>query len=387
LTVAGSIESIPSNGRPIISSNYSRASDLLTGTQPDNDVTLMGVSDGNTMNIGRYDKSGGSFHGIKSTDSYHGSVGIYWTPNDSLATGIRWDGGNGELYFKVYEEVAFQYDNHEFSVFNTTQNRVFNLDVHNEGYINLPGNFGIGTSDPNKKLTVVGDGNFTGNVYAENFSSQSPLRLQTNGETRLVINDTVDEINLYGNALKNVNWTNSDIGSGSDLNADKLDGEDASAFMDSGTDNWVNEGGDTMTGNLNMSGNNITNAGSVYGTGFYYTSDIRLKKDVKTLVNVLKRVEKLNGVRFDWKETNETEIGLIAQNVEEVYPELVSTNSDGMKTIQYGNLVGVLVEAIKEQNIKLKKQDRKIGETESRIQKIEKILCKENSSLDICDEN
>lgn len=90
-------------------------------------------------------------------------------------------------------------------------------------------------------------------------------------------------------------------------------------------------------------------AASSYATGFYYNSDESLKENVAEL-DGLDIINKLRGVSFTWKETGDDSIGLIAQEVEKVLPELVSTDSDtGLKSVQYGNLVAPLIEAVKEQ--------------------------------------
>ena len=87
-----------------------------------------------------------------------------------------------------------------------------------------------------------------------------------------------------------------------------------------------------------------------YADAFFYNSDRRLKKDIKPLSGSLSKILKLEGVSFVWKEGGDKNIGLIAQNVEMVYPELVITNpSTGLKSVEYGNLVAPLIEAIKEQ--------------------------------------
>jgi hypothetical protein len=88
--------------------------------------------------------------------------------------------------------------------------------------------------------------------------------------------------------------------------------------------------------------------GSVGATAFEYTSDINYKKDVKALDNSLSKILSLRGVDFVWKENDQKSIGLIAQELEEVFPELVS-GSDGSKRVNYGVLVAPLIEAIKEQ--------------------------------------
>ncbi|KYG67857.1 hypothetical protein AZI87_00835 [Bdellovibrio bacteriovorus] len=91
--------------------------------------------------------------------------------------------------------------------------------------------------------------------------------------------------------------------------------------------------------------------GNVKATAYLYTSDARLKKDVVTLPEALEKVLKLRGVNFVWKNTNEKTVGFIAQEVEAVYPELVKTDKNsGYKAVQYGNIVAVLVEALKEEH-------------------------------------
>jgi len=82
---------------------------------------------------------------------------------------------------------------------------------------------------------------------------------------------------------------------------------------------------------------------------FYYSSDERLKENIIQINNAVEIIENLEGVSFNWKEGGEKSIGLIAQNVEKVLPELVLTDNDGYKSIQYANLVAVLIEAVKEQ--------------------------------------
>lgn len=87
-------------------------------------------------------------------------------------------------------------------------------------------------------------------------------------------------------------------------------------------------------------------------------SDVRLKKDVKTIENALDKVSKLRGVEYTRKSNDEREIGVIAQEVKEIVPELVSIkesdnslSNDGLKdihTMKYQNTVGLLIEAIKE---------------------------------------
>ena len=100
-------------------------------------------------------------------------------------------------------------------------------------------------------------------------------------------------------------------------------------------------------GSGTLSANSIS-ATLVTSTDFNTTSDERLKKNIKPLSGALEKVSKLSGVEFDWINTDKKSIGVIAQQVEEVVPELVHTNSKGYKSVSYGNLAALLIEAIKE---------------------------------------
>ena len=82
-------------------------------------------------------------------------------------------------------------------------------------------------------------------------------------------------------------------------------------------------------------------------------SDATLKTNVETLTGSLDAVTSLRGVSFDWLENGSSEIGVIAQEVEAVLPDVVTTNGDGIKLVKYGNMVAVLIEAIKEQQIQI----------------------------------
>lgn len=105
--------------------------------------------------------------------------------------------------------------------------------------------------------------------------------------------------------------------------------------------------------------------GSAVGSNaFFYMSDARLKKDVSTLSDALEKILGLRGVSFTLKSTGKKSVGLIAQEVEKVYPELVTTVPDGYKSVEYGNLVAPLIEAVKA-------QQRHIEALEARIRLLE----------------
>jgi hypothetical protein len=84
----------------------------------------------------------------------------------------------------------------------------------------------------------------------------------------------------------------------------------------------------------------------------YFSSDKRLKDNLKPIENSLDKVSKLSGYEFDWNDKQETykghDIGVVAQEVEEVLPELVATREDGYKAVKYEKIVALLIESIKE---------------------------------------
>jgi hypothetical protein len=90
-------------------------------------------------------------------------------------------------------------------------------------------------------------------------------------------------------------------------------------------------------------------------------SDIRLKTNIKTITNSLEKVLSLRGVEYDRIDIEETphQIGLIAQEIEEVIPEVVNTNENGFKSVAYQNLIALVIQAIKELNDKVDKLKNK----------------------------
>ena len=99
---------------------------------------------------------------------------------------------------------------------------------------------------------------------------------------------------------------------------------------------------------------------SMSSPAFYYISDKNLKKNVKNYPKALETMEKFRGVTFDWKKDNGKDVGFIAQEVEKVEPRLVTTREDGIKTVKYGNIVAIVIEAVKELKEKLTDEDKQL---------------------------
>ena len=99
----------------------------------------------------------------------------------------------------------------------------------------------------------------------------------------------------------------------------------------------------------------------------YYSSDISLKDNIRPIESAIFKVQQIRGVTFDWNEKSNKlqqekghDVGLIAQEVEKVLPEVVQIREDGIKAISYEKVVPLLVEAIKEQQVTIENLTKRI---------------------------
>ncbi|HRH02181.1 MAG TPA: tail fiber domain-containing protein [Bacteroidia bacterium] len=115
----------------------------------------------------------------------------------------------------------------------------------------------------------------------------------------------------------------------------------------------------------------VAGAGWVYSQGLYLGSDLSLKSNVNTISGALQKINSIRGVTYNLKSetvnptlygltTPNTYMGIIAQEVELVAPEVVKTLPNGTKTVAYQNLIGLLIEAIKEQNSQIEQMKKDI---------------------------
>lgn len=270
-----------------------------------------------------------------------------------------------------------------------------NGDIYNNGvlysgssqWLNTPstskiyyelGNVGIGTTNPNYELDIIGDINFTGQIYK-------------NGEKYYLSPWFVD-----GN---NILYTSGNIGIGTtqpsatlDINGSvNINLTSAESFIITGEGN-VGIGTNTpnykldLNGDMNITGdilkngqplfqviwNNINNTNDIAFTSgnvgigttspeyklhvdgdIYVSEDIitfsdeTLKTDISTINNAVDKLKDIRGVYYTHKKTQKRSIGVIAQEVKNVLPEIITTEGNYLG-VAYGNMVGVLIEAIKE---------------------------------------
>jgi len=139
---------------------------------------------------------------------------------------------------------------------------------------------------------------------------------------------------------------------------------DVSDFMTNGSDNRVvtATGTDAMNAEANMTFNGSTLAvtGAITATGdvtAFYTSDETLKTNIETIENPMDKVKEIKGISYNWTPEalekyehlkDEKEIGVIAQDIEKVLPEIVATREDGTKAVRYERMCALLIECVKD---------------------------------------
>ncbi|SHN16177.1 tail fiber domain-containing protein, partial [Flavobacterium xinjiangense] len=183
---------------------------------------------------------------------------------------------------------------------------------------------------------------------------------------------------------------------------------DPTANQDAATKNYVdtkvssiasgadNLGNHTATQNIKLSVNSINNDGQsgkglsfatrgdasfgqdvTVNGNFYTPSDSRLKTHIETLDNVLQKIEQIRGIRFEYKDQHKyatgLKVGVIAQELQSVYPEMVTQGKDGFLKVDYTQLTGILIQAVKEQQ---KEIDALRAQMNHQQQQIDSILKK-----------
>lgn len=196
------------------------------------------------------------------------------------------------------------------------------------------GRVGIGTSSPSHALDVVGDGDFSNSLHVGGDSSiptvRAVIRVKNGGD-------------LSGATGHEAIFTlNNGVGQGS---TDEI---------------WIGPNTGTPMGYIHLSAPNI------WGNGpFQEISDGSLKTGIVTISNALDRVCALRGVNFHWKDKyypQSLQMGVIAQDVEKIFPEVVTTDREGKKYVGSNALVGALIEAIKEQQKEIRALQAEVAE-------------------------
>ena len=212
-----------------------------------------------------------------------------------------------------------------------------------------------GAVNPSEKMRITSAGNICINTTAPIGSSQLTVVTQSAGGITGYFLDSPGDTSLYWYSYSNSIQIESRTAAGTSYRNICIAGNGGNVGIRLGA---------------TMPSYTLQVNGSVAGVGGYVNwSDARLKKDVKPLENSLQNILSLNGITYNWnKKSNSTinfdddnHIGLLAQDVEKILPQVVSTTKDefGTKAIAYSDLVPVLIEAIKELNAKIESLEAK----------------------------
>ncbi len=257
------------------------------------------------------------------------------------------------------------------------------LDVNGDAVVN--GSVGIGTTNPQAKLDVRGNALISGvSTFQNNVEIlstgylQIPVGLSTDRPTGVGVtlgqiryNSELSTFEGYGagnawGSLGDVKDVDGDtyITAESSAGAD----EDKLTFYTAGTERVginslgnVGIGSTQPTAKLDVNGGVIV-SGVVTATDFNSTSDAKLKTNVQVIEDPLEKVLQINGVSFNWIKDNKPSMGVIADNIQEILPELVSDSDP--KTVNYNGLIGLLIEVVKDQQTQIDSLNERLSRLE-----------------------
>ncbi len=231
--------------------------------------------------------------------------------------------------------------------------------VEKTGLTVYNGNVGLGTLSPTAKLHV-----FSGVLKVEGTGCGIQMP-DTSGNPLLAL--TTDQNTFAGCNIVN-GWGNSS-NTGVGVGTTRSDGTafqvrtgvtlSSGIATSSGTQRLVvyGNGGTKITKSLGVGANASTTTGRIDASNdvvAFSTSDIRLKNNIKSIDKALDKVNSIQGIEFDWIEKEEVhgnsgrDIGVIAQEIEKILPDVVTTRDNGYKAVKYEKIVPLLIEAIKD---------------------------------------
>lgn len=385
-TFSGALSGNASTATTATSASYATAAGTVAITTQDVTpvlfyLTFTGTTSGN-----------GALNVDTSTLTYAPNTSIFSAPIVNSTTAVR--GGNGSAAAPA------------FSFSGDTDNGMYYIGTNSVGFstggtarmsIDSSGNVGIGFTSSTYRLqvndiiaTVTGFGNFTalqalgGAGYRWSLNNDSTFRLHrtTNGfssVTTPIMVDSSDRVGIGTTSMVRNFQVGSFSGSPEICIGSGTTGTGALVFGDGATSNdpWrgyviYNHSTDTMTLGTSNAGWLTLTSGGALGLNVtptntagrfeasndivaYSSSDKRWKTNIKNIDSPLEKISQINGVEFDWIEDEPVhgnkghDIGVIAQEIEQVLPDAVQTRQSGMKAVKYEKVIPLLIEAIKDQ--------------------------------------
>ncbi len=282
----------------------------------------------------------------------NGNVGTAASVLSSTGSGLSWVAQSGGGGGSSNVSVANQADNRLISVTGTTDalNAEANLTFDGTN-LDVSGNVGINSSAPETRLDVIAGsagrtwtpGASVVSMFERNGTSRIAIVGNSSGSCEINFGDTTDDNVGYIKYDHSDNYMSFRTDTDEQLRIDK--------------DGKVGIGSTTPSEKLDV-------VGTVKATDFNSTSDIRLKTNIQPIDDPLAKVIQIEGVSFNWKEDNKPALGVIADQVEEIIPQIVRGGPDTIKTVNYNGLIGLLIEAVKEQQIHIDNLNERISKLE-----------------------
>jgi hypothetical protein len=368
--------------------NYGSA---LSGYLPLTGGTLTGALGGTSATFsGDFTLTSAATGGVIITNNNNSHINLFRSSNPTANYGININ-GNGDLnidetgvatrvtikkttgaatfsssvtaktgYFLTHSNATTVFRVEEFSgtqgvglsMYNSSgvQNILFN--AGGDSYIK-GGNVGIGTTSPSKLLDiyssgttntaqlVISESTSTNRLYLGTFSNGSYISLGGTYQGGWTTNGT--------NAIAN-------IGMSASNGASTIQFETSATNAAGPTERMrITSGGNILMGTSSDNGERLYVSGSIRATGtITANSDIRIKNNITKIENALEKVGQISGYTYNTNYDDKRHGGVIAQEIDKVFPEIVNTGNDGLMGVEYGNISALLIEAIKEQNTKIK---------------------------------
>ena len=284
----------------------------------------------------------------------------------------------------------------------TTQNLIFDAGGATERMrITSTGNVGVGTTAPASKLDVVGDARFgdgnnfnpliqfagsgrvesspgysfvgdldtgmfnpnTGNTLAFATGGTERMRITSGGNVGIGTSSPLSRFDINNTYVSD---TTSQVIIRDNTGGGLLMGGTGGAARwlqaqdYTGAATYYNlllnpRGGNILLGTTTDNGERLYVSGAIRATStITANSDIRIKSNITKIENALEKVGQISGYTYNTTYDDKRHGGVIAQEIDKVFPEIVNTGNDGLMGVEYGNISALLIEAIKEQNIKIK---------------------------------
>jgi hypothetical protein len=338
---------------------------------------------------------------------YYQSSQVYFDNNPSIAGSTNWHSGNdgsgsgldadtldgveGSNYLRsdtsdTFNGILTVNTTADYQIALTSSNSWCGIGFFDGGSVNeylwyngTNGTFAIGGGGSNvsgKKLHIDGGTSIgansdtvsmpTNGLYVEG-DIQTPSSISIGSQ--VILSESTDRADLLEITSQTSSWAGLQIRNSSDEGrwSFMTDGAVAGIYDDQNADWHVYM---TENGSVQLYYNGSSKF-TTTGTGVSVTGDVvsssdeNLKENIQPIEDALSKVQQINGVSFNWKDSGNSSIGVIAQNVEKIIPEVVTESDEGIKSVAYGNMVGLLIEAIKEQQASIEKLEARVAELEA----------------------